>query len=53
LNDVQFVEPHGQSPWHPTSRPSGATSRPNVGAFIHGHSPWLSAAGVKDPAGKW
>jgi len=31
------VEPHGHSPWHPTSRPSGATSRPNIGAFIHGH----------------
>ena len=24
--DFQSVEPHGQSPWHPTSRPSGATS---------------------------
>ena len=43
---TRFVEPHGHSPWHPTSRPSGATSRPNVGAFIHGHSPWPSAAGV-------
>jgi digeranylgeranylglycerophospholipid reductase len=42
------VEPHGHSPWHPTSRPSGATSRPNVGAFIHGHSPWPSAAGGKN-----
>jgi hypothetical protein len=27
---VWLVEPHGQSPWHSTSRPSGATSRPNV-----------------------
>jgi len=41
-----LVEPHGQSPWHPTSRPSGATSRPNAGAFIHGQRPWPSAAGV-------
>ena len=40
------MEPHGHSPWHPSSRPSGATSRPNAGAFIHGQSPWLSAAGV-------
>ena len=40
------VEPHEHSPWHPSSRPSGATSRPNAGAFIHGQSPWLSAAGV-------
>jgi len=40
------VEPHGHSPWHPTSLPSGATSRPNAGAFIHGQSPWPSAAGV-------
>ncbi len=22
----ETVEPHGHSPWHPTSRPSGATS---------------------------
>ena len=43
------VEPHGHSPWHPTSRPSGATSRPNAGAFIHGQSPWPSAAGVNSP----
>jgi predicted TIM-barrel fold metal-dependent hydrolase len=43
------VEPQGHSPWHPTSRPSGATSRPNVGAFIHGHSPWPSAAGGRVP----
>src|SRR4030042_5728295 len=28
------VEPHKQSPWHPTSRPDGATSRPNGNAFI-------------------
>src|SRR5512135_2951768 len=42
------VEPHGHSPWHPSSCPSGATSRPNAGAFIHGHSPWPSAAGVKE-----
>jgi hypothetical protein len=41
-----LVEPHGHSPWHPSSRPSGATSRPNAGAFIHGQSPWPSAAGV-------
>ena len=41
-----FVEPHGHSPLHPSLRPSGATSRPNAGAFIHGHSPWPSAAGV-------
>jgi len=27
------VEPHGQSPSHPTLRPNGATSRPNAGAF--------------------
>jgi hypothetical protein len=42
------VEPHGHSPWHPSSRPSGATS-PDYrrDAFIHGQSPWLSAAGVK------
>jgi hypothetical protein len=40
------VEPHRHSPWHPSSRPSGATSRPNAGAFIHGQSPWPSAAGV-------
>jgi len=31
---ARLVEPHLQSLWHPTSRPSGATSRPNVGAFI-------------------
>ena len=43
----RLVEPHGHSPWYPTSRPSGATSRPNVGAFIHGHSPRPSAAGAK------
>ena len=30
----------------PDSRPSGATSRPKVGAFIYGQRPWLSAAGV-------
>ena len=41
-----IVEPHGHSPWHPTSRSSGATSRPNACAFIHGQSPWPSAAGV-------
>jgi PAS domain S-box-containing protein len=41
------VEPHGHSPGHPTSRPNGATSRPKVGAFIRGHSPRPSAAGVK------
>ena len=40
------VEPHGHSPWHSSSRPSGATSRPNAGAFIHGQSLWPSAAGV-------
>jgi hypothetical protein len=28
--------------WHPC----GATSRPKVGAFVHGQRPWLSAAGV-------
>jgi len=31
----------------PNERPSGATSRPRAGAFIHGQRPWLSAAGVK------
>ena len=31
---ARLVEPHLQSLWYPTSRPSGATSRPNVGAFI-------------------
>ena len=30
-----IVEAHGHTPWHPTERPSGATSRPNAGAFIH------------------
>jgi hypothetical protein len=30
----------------PDYRPSGATSRPKVGASIHGQRPWLSAAGV-------
>jgi len=34
------VEPYGHSPWHPSSRPSGATSRPE-------NSP--SAAGVTPP----
>jgi hypothetical protein len=42
-----LVEPHGQNPWHHTRRPSGATSRPNTGAFIQGQRPWPSAAGVK------
>jgi len=28
------------------SRSIGATSRPKVGAFIHGQRPWLSAAGI-------
>jgi len=46
VGEGQKVEPHGHSPWHPTSRPSGATSRPNAGALIHGQSPWPSAAGV-------
>jgi len=42
-----IVEPHGHSPWHPSSRPSGATSPDECrDAFIHGQSPWLSAAGV-------
>ncbi len=44
----EIVEPHGQSPWHHTRRPSGATSRPNAGAFIHGHpAQGRTAAGVK------
>jgi tetratricopeptide (TPR) repeat protein len=34
-------------PVAPNERPSGATSRPRAGAFIHGQRPWLSAAGVK------
>jgi CheY-like chemotaxis protein/HPt (histidine-containing phosphotransfer) domain-containing protein len=42
------VEPHGHSPGHPIPRSSGATSRPNAGAFIHGQGPWPSAAGVKE-----
>jgi hypothetical protein len=42
------VELHGQSPGHHTRRPSGATSRPNAGAFIHGHpAGGGTAAGVK------
>ncbi len=58
-----IVEPHGRSPWHPSSRPSGATSPDKCrDAFIHGHSPclhaevrygtqaWPSAAGVKRPS---
>ena len=45
------VEPHGQSPLHPTSSPSGATSRPNVGEFIHGHRPWPCSAGVRTMGG--
>lgn len=36
---VWLVEPHLQSPWHRTSLPSGATSRPSVGG--------PSAAGVR------
>jgi hypothetical protein len=57
---AQMVEPHGQSPWHPASRPSGATSSVRSrDAFIHGQRPylhadvrygkqaWPSAAGVK------
>jgi len=48
-HDPKKVEPHGHSPWHPSSRPSGATSPDECrDAFIHGQSPWLSAAGVKD-----
>jgi uncharacterized protein YbbC (DUF1343 family) len=31
------VEPHEHSPRPTPSRPSGATSRPNIDAFIHGH----------------
>jgi signal transduction histidine kinase len=42
------MEPHGHSPLRPTSTSSGATSRPNAGAFIHGHSPWPPAAGVNE-----
>ena len=41
-----FVEPHGHSPWHPSLCQTGATSRPNSGALIHGQNPWPSAAGV-------
>ena len=33
-------------PLTPDSRPSGATSRPKVGASIPSQRPWLSAAGV-------
>jgi MFS family permease len=45
------VEPHGDSPWRPTLHPSGATSRPNAGAFTHpGKKPgWPSAAGATKP----
>jgi len=44
------VEPHGHSPWHPASRPSGATSRPSTDAFTPSRQEpgWPSAAG-----GKW
>jgi hypothetical protein len=35
-------------PVAPNERPSGATSRPRAGAFIHGQRPWLSAAGVRN-----
>ena len=36
----------GAKPVAPDQRQTGATSRPKVGAFIHGQRPWLSAAGV-------
>jgi len=28
------MEPRGHGPWHPASRPSGATYRQNSGAFM-------------------
>jgi hypothetical protein len=40
------VEPHGQSPSHPTLRPNGVTGRPHDGAFLHGQRPWSPAAGM-------
>ena len=49
-DQILVVEPHRHSPSHPSSRLSGATSRPNAGVFLHGQSPWPSGAGVKEPA---
>jgi hypothetical protein len=43
------MEPHGQSPWPPTSRPCGATSRSHDCTFLHGQRPWSPAAGMKIP----
>jgi len=45
------VEPHLQSPLHPTSSPSGATSRLNAGTFIYGQESWPSSAGVRTMGG--
>ena len=43
------VEPHGQGRWHPTSRPNGATSRPNAGAFtLPAKAGGPSAAGANE-----
>jgi uncharacterized protein len=54
MKPIPDVKPHEQSPWYPTPRPSGATSRPNAGALIHGQRPWPSAAGGKGfYGGKW
>ena len=41
------MEPHGQSPWSPASRPCGATSRSHDCTFLHGQRPWSPAAGMK------